>query len=85
MFFGDDESDTHDQKSEFEKKFGVLSKRLCEVVDKFSMIGFTLLDINDKFNMCNIIMMIDKSNGYFYHPEKVKNKKEQEIDYEQIE
>lgn len=35
--------------------------------------------------MCNTLMLIDKANGYFYHPDKVTNPKEKEIDYDSIE
>lgn len=80
LYFGDDDSETP-----FSKKYGKLTHSLIEVVDKYSLIGFSLLDIHDKFSMCNILMMIDKGNGYFYDSEKMKNKKEREIDYDFIE
>ena len=35
--------------------------------------------------MCNLIMLIDKANDFFYDPEKINNPKEAEIDYEAIE
>ena len=30
-------------------------------------------------------MHIDKANGFFYHPDKINNPKEREIDYNSIE
>jgi hypothetical protein len=80
MFFGEDSDDTP-----FSKKFGKLTQNLCDVIENFSMVGYTLLDINNKFSMCNILMLVDKSNGYFYDPEKLSNAKEREIDYDFIE
>lgn len=80
LYFGEDEKETP-----FSKKFGKLTKSLCEIVDKFSLIGYSLLDIHDKFSMCNILMMIDKGNGYFYDSQKMQNPKEREIDYDSIE
>lgn len=79
MFMFEDE-----QNTPFQKKFGKLTKNLSEVIEKFALVGYVLMDIHDKFSMCNVLMRIDKSNGYFYDAEKVKNPKEREIDYEFI-
>jgi hypothetical protein len=46
-----------------------------------SFSGYLLLDITCKELVCHIIGQLDKSNGYFEHPEKVKNSKEAQIDY----
>lgn len=35
--------------------------------------------------MCNILLQLDRGNGFFYDPEKVNNPKEMEIDYEAVE
>lgn len=35
--------------------------------------------------MCNLLMQIDRTNGYFYDPEKLRNEKETQIDYEAVE
>ena len=79
LFFGEDSNETP-----FQKKYGKLSRSLCEVVDKFNLVGFCIVDIHDKVSMCNIIMQIDKANGYFYDPEKTSNPKEMEIDYDSV-
>lgn len=62
-----------------------MTKNLSEVIENFGLVGYALLDIHDKFSMCNILMKIDKANGYFLEPEKINNPKEKEIDYEFIE
>ena len=80
MFFGEKEDDTA-----FGKKFGKLTSNICEVVEKFNLVGFSFLDIHNKFSMCNILMQVDKANGYFFNPEKLNNPKEREIDYDFIE
>jgi len=80
LFFGENDNDTA-----FGKKYGKLTTNLCDVIENFSLVGYTLLDIHNKFSMCNVLMLVDKSNGYFHDPEKVKNPKEREIDYEAIE
>ena len=49
------------------------------------MVGFSLIDINNKYCMCNILMQVDKGNGFFFDPEKLNNPKEMEIDYEAVE
>ena len=73
-----------DQKSEnkFEQKYGKLTVELSKVIENYGLVGYNLLDIHDKFSMCNILMRIDKGNGYFYDPEKISNPKEKAIDYE---
>ena len=81
FLFFDDDSD----KSPFKQKYGKLTKSLCEVIEKFNLVGYTMIDINNKLSMCNIVMQIDKANGYFYDPDKVNNPKEMEIDYESVE
>ncbi len=49
------------------------------------MVGYSLIDINNKLSMCNLLMQIDKGNGFFYDSEKMNNPKETEIDYEAVE
>ena len=80
MFFGESES-----KNRFERKHWNLSKALCEIVENFGLVGYSILELDNKFSMCNILMKIDKGNGYFYHPDKQENEKEKQIDYEAIE
>jgi len=43
--------------------------------------GYLLLDITCRELVCHIVGRIDKANGYFNQPEKVKNPKEAAIDY----
>ncbi len=43
-----------------------------------------MLDIHNKLSMCNILMLLDKANGYFHDPQKTSNPKEMEIDYESV-
>ena len=47
--------------------------------------GYLLLDITSRELVCHIVGRIDKANGYFEQPEKVKNLKESAIDYQAIE
>lgn len=61
-----------------------MSKELCKLLENMNMVGFSLLDISDKFSMAYLLGQIDKANGYFYTPERMKNKKEQEIDYDNL-
>ncbi len=72
-------------ESAFTKKYGKLSKTICEVIERFNLVGFNLIDITNKLCVCNIVMQIDKGNGWFYDAEKVGNPKEMEIDYEAVE
>jgi len=82
---GDDENDPNSKPS-FNKKYGKLSKNLCELIETYmSHEGYLLLDITSREFICYIIGNIDKANGYFEQPEKVKNPKEAAIDYNAIE
>ena len=47
--------------------------------------GYLLCDLTSRELMCHIIGQIDKANGYFEQPEKVKNARESAIDYQAIE
>ena len=49
------------------------------------MDGYLLLDITSRELICHIVGKIDKANGYFDQPEKVKNPKEAAIDYQAVE
>ena len=71
-------------QSEFNKKYGKLSRSICEVIEKFNLVGFSLIDINNKMTMCNVLGQLDKGNGFFFDPEKVQNPKEMDIDYEAV-
>ena len=69
----------------FNKKYGKLTTGLCELIENWvGMSGYLLLDLTSREMLCYIIMQIDKSNGYFEQPEKVKNEKEMAIDYETV-
>lgn len=68
----------------FAKKYGKLSKELCDLIERFNMVSYTLIDITNKLLMANILMQIDSQNGYFYDPQKLANPKEREIDYEGV-
>ena len=65
LFF--DQDDPSNQTA-FAKKYSNLTKQLCQVIENFNLVGYTLLDIHDKLSMCNVLMQIDKSNGYFLDP-----------------
>ena len=52
------------------------------MIENYGLVGYSLLDISDKISMWNVLMRVDKGNGYFWDPEKMKNPKEKEIDYE---
>jgi len=47
--------------------------------------GYLLLDLTSRELICHILGRIDKANGYFLQPEKVKNEREAAIDYHAIE
>lgn len=47
--------------------------------------GYLLLDLTKRELLCHILGRIDKANGYFDQPEKVKNPKETAIDYQACE
>lgn len=68
--------------TEFERKWGKMRTEMSQVIENYGLVGYSLLDISDKISMCNILMRVDKGNGYFWDPEKMKNPKEKAIDYE---
>ena len=77
---------TGDEDKPFNKKFGKLNKNLCEVIGNYmAMDGYLMLDITSRELICYIIGKVDKANGYFDQPEKVKNPKEAAIDYQAVE
>mmetsp|Transcript_2175 Transcript_2175/g.3802 ORF Transcript_2175/g.3802 Transcript_2175/m.3802 type:complete len:83 (+) Transcript_2175:874-1122(+) len=49
------------------------------------MSGYLLLDITCREIVCHIVGKLDKANGYFEQPEKLKNKLEAKIDYQAAE
>ena len=81
-----DEDDDEIEQPSFTKKYGKLSKNLCELIENYmSHEGYLLLDITSRELICYLIGKIDRANGYFDQPEKVKNAKEAAIDYNAIE
>ena len=81
LFWGVDEVG-----SSFDKKYGKLSLGLCQLIDNYmSNEGYLLLDLSSRELICHIVGRIDKANGYFEQPEKVKNPKEAAIDYQAVE
>ena len=50
--------------SEFGKKYGALTKELCNLVNGYGLVAFTPLDVTDKQSMSNILQIVDKANGY---------------------
>ena len=84
LFWGN--FDETDSKPTFNKKYGKLSKSLCELIENYmSYEGYLLLDLTKRELLCHILGRIDKANGYFEQPEKVKNPKETAIDYQACE
>jgi len=79
MFFAPDEG-----AGPFAKKYNQMSKELCKLLENMNLVGFSLLDLEDKFAMAYLLGQIDKANGYFYAPERIRNKKELEIDYDNL-
>jgi hypothetical protein len=45
-----------DDKNSFSKKFGDLSRSLCNVIEKYGLVGYSFIDIHNKMCMGNIIM-----------------------------
>jgi hypothetical protein len=73
-------------KPTFESKYGKLSKNLCELIENYmAHEGYLLCDLNKRELICHILGRIDKANGYFLQPEKVKSPKETAIDYDACE
>lgn len=80
LFWGEGDS------NKFNQKYGKLNRSLCEVIENYMcMDGYLLLDITSRELICHIVGKIDKANGYFDQPEKVKNPKEAAIDYQAVE
>lgn len=84
LFWGASE-ESNDPKPSFDKKYGKLTKNLCELIESYmSHEGYLLLDLTSRELICHIVGKIDKANGYFEQPEKVKNQKEMAIDYQAV-
>lgn len=47
------------------KKYGKLTRGLCELVEDFSLVSFLTLSIEDKESVRRVVQAIDKSVGYF--------------------
>ena len=47
------------------KKYGKLTKGLCELVEDFGLVNFTTLSIEDKASVERVVQLTDKSIGYF--------------------
>jgi hypothetical protein len=47
------------------KKFGKLTRGLCELVEDFSLVSFLTLSIEDKESVRRVVAAVDKSVGYF--------------------
>ncbi|EGC36613.1 hypothetical protein DICPUDRAFT_31574 [Dictyostelium purpureum] len=48
------------------KRFSELNKSIAGVIEDFSLVNFIPLNIMDKKSVANLIVSIDKSNGYIY-------------------
>ena len=70
----------------FNKKYGKLTKALCEVIENYmGFHGYLLCDLESRELLCHIVGQLDKANQYFGQPEKTQNKKEAAIDYQAVE
>ena len=50
----------------FNKKYGKMSKSLCDVVENYmGFTGFLLMDLSCRELLCHAIGQFDKANGYF--------------------
>jgi len=49
-----------------DKKYKKLNKALCDVIEDYRLVAFSTLNIQDKESVCNLVKLIDKSNGYIY-------------------
>lgn len=47
------------------KKYGKLTRGLCELVEDFGLVNFTTLSIEDKASVERVVQLTDKSIGYF--------------------
>ena len=47
------------------KKYGKLTKGLCELVEDFGLVNFTTLSIEDKASVERVVQLTDKGIGYF--------------------
>lgn len=59
--------DLQEKDSEFSEKYKKLNKELVELVDSHSLVSFFPLDVSDKICMSNLVCLIDRANGFFYH------------------
>eukprot|EP00826_Nyctotherus_ovalis_P046924 TRINITY_DN5342_c0_g4_i1.p1 TRINITY_DN5342_c0_g4~~TRINITY_DN5342_c0_g4_i1.p1 ORF type:complete len:339 (-),score=99.56 TRINITY_DN5342_c0_g4_i1:127-1119(-) len=55
-----------DEGSVFGKKYSLLTKKLCDLINGYCLVSYTALDITDKLNMSNALQLVDKANGYAY-------------------
>jgi hypothetical protein len=60
--------DDDDANNPFAKKYGKLSRELCDVVERYNLVSYTMIDITNKLLMANVVMQMDSQNGYFYDP-----------------
>lgn len=85
MFFEEcQEEEESSPLTPFQKRYGKLTRELCDLIERFNMVSYSMIDITNKMSMAHIVMQMDQANGYFYHPQKVANKKEMDIDYESL-
>jgi len=67
LFWGDTDEDNIEARPSFAKKYGKLSKSLCELIEGYmSYEGYLLMDLTCRELICHILGRIDKANGYFY-------------------
>ena len=63
--FDEVESGGNPQTSLFAKRFSLLTKNLCEMLETYSQVSFNLVDIREQMSMSHAIMKIDKANQFF--------------------
>lgn len=84
LFWGEENEEVPEKS--FKKKYGKLTKSLSELIENYmSYEGYLLLDLTQRELICHILGRIDKANGYFEQPEKVKNPREAAVDYQAAE
>ena len=47
------------------RKYGKLTRGLCELVEDFGLVSFLTLSIEDKESVRRVVQLVDKSVGYF--------------------
>jgi len=68
--------DLQSKSTRFSEKYISLNKEIVDVVDAYNLVSFYPLDVSDKKIVSNLVVMIDKANGFFYFLMNTQNGEE---------